>query len=81
MSYKAFKVVLETERTSQFRGLCSNTTTCKWGLSHQVFLPAAQVAQFFFFMHSVREDCNRFASDVDFDLKNKKNMYNKIQFA
>lgn len=31
------------QRTSQFRRLCSNTTTCKWGLSHQVFLPAAKL--------------------------------------
>lgn len=27
------------QRTSQFRGLCSNTTTRKVGLSHQVFPP------------------------------------------
>lgn len=62
------------QRTSQFRGLCSNTTTCKWGLSHQVFLPAAH----FSLMHSVCEDCSRFA--LDFGVY-KKNMYNKIQIA
>lgn len=31
------------QRTSQSRKLCSSTTTCKWGLSHQVFLPAAKL--------------------------------------
>lgn len=50
------------QRTSQFRRLCSNTTTCKWGLSHQVFPSTG--CTFFLLKHSVCEDWYRFALDV-----------------